>query len=93
MTRIVRIKIDVTKIDKNLLFKSEKTGAKYLDIALIETPNSQYGHTHMIVQSLPKERRDAGERGPILGNCKELGGGGGNAGPATTADSGEDIPW
>jgi len=88
-------KIDVTKIDKSLLFESQKTGAKYLDIVLIETPNSQYGDTHMILQSLPKKRRDAGERGAILGNAKEFsgGGGGGNAEHAVANDPGEDLPF
>jgi len=62
------IKIDCTKIEKKWLFAG-KNGAKYLDIILIEKP-SQWGDTHMVVQSVPKEAREAGERGPILGNAK-----------------------
>ncbi len=63
-------KIDVTKIEKARLFKGEK--GTYLDIVLIETPQSQYGD-YMIVQSVTKEEREAGKRGAILGNAKVLG--------------------
>jgi len=66
---MIKGKIDVTKIDKSALFKGKK--GTYLDIALIETPNSKYSDTHMIVQDIGKERRDAGEKGPILGNARD----------------------
>jgi K+/H+ antiporter YhaU regulatory subunit KhtT len=65
-------KIDLTKIDKSKLFKSEKTGAIYLDLVMIESPNNQYGQSHMIVQSVTKEEREKGIKGAILGNAKEL---------------------
>jgi len=64
------IKINLTKIDKSLLFKSEKTGAIYLDAFAIASPNNKYGQSHMIVQSMPKDRREAGEKGEILGNME-----------------------
>lgn len=64
-------KIDVLKIDKSKLFKGAK--GTYLDIALIETPNGQYGD-YMIVQSVSKEEREAGVKGAILGNAKNMGG-------------------
>lgn len=66
-------KIDVTKIDKTKLFLG-KSGAKYLDICLIETPNNQYGDSHMITQSVSKEEREKGVKGAILGNAKTFGG-------------------
>ena len=66
---MIRGKIDVKKIDKSALFKGAK--GTYLDITLIESPNDTYGNTHMIVQDIGKERREAGEKGPILGNGKE----------------------
>jgi len=62
-----RIKINVEKVDKKYLFKGEK--GTYLDLVLFESKNQQYGDTHMVVQSIPKEERDKGERGPILGNA------------------------
>jgi hypothetical protein len=66
----VQVKIDVTKIDKALLFKGAK-GA-YLDATVfidMDTPD-QYGNHGMVTQDIPKEARDAGEKGPILGNVK-----------------------
>lgn len=70
----INIKIDVTKILKEHLFQG-KNGAKYLDITLWENRDGvdSYGNTHMAVQALPKELRDAGQKGPILGNGREFG--------------------
>jgi hypothetical protein len=65
---MITAKIDVTKIDKNKLFKGEK--GTYLDIVLIESPNSQYGDDYMVVQGVTKEEREAGKRGAVLGNAK-----------------------
>lgn len=62
-------KLDVTKIDKTKLFRGQK--GVYLDIVLIETPNSEYGD-YMIVQQTSKEERLAGKKGAILGNAKIL---------------------
>lgn len=66
---MITAKIDVTKIQKERLYKGSK--GTYLDIALIPTPNSEYGD-FMIVQSVSKEERDKGVRGPILGNAKNM---------------------
>lgn len=63
-------KLDLTKIDKEKLFKSEKTGAIYLDIVIWESKEVKYDQTHMVVQSVSKEDRDAGVKGAILGNLK-----------------------
>lgn len=65
-------KIDCTKIDKTFLFKG-KAGT-YLDIALIPNKNGrdQYGNDGMIVQSVSKQARQDGKRGPILGNYVEM---------------------
>lgn len=60
-------KIDVTKIDKARLFVGKK--GKYLDVVLIETPNSEFGD-YMIVQGVSKEEREKGIKGAILGNAK-----------------------
>lgn len=64
-------KIDVTKVDKTHLFKG-KAGT-YLDIALItnKTGRDQYGNDGMIVQSVSKQARQDGHKGPILGNYVE----------------------
>ncbi len=68
---MIRVKLDVTKVDKSKLFIG-KNGAKYLDVILIETPNNQYGDDYMAVQEASKEERLAGKRGAILGNAKIL---------------------
>lgn len=63
-------KIDVTKIEKARLFKGEK--GTYLDVVLIPRENDQYGNDFMVVQSVTKEEREKGVKGPILGNAKFL---------------------
>jgi hypothetical protein len=70
---IITAKIDVTKIEKERLFPG-KNGAKYLDVVLIPTANDRFGNSHMVVQAVSKEERQAGVKGPILGNAKSLGG-------------------
>jgi hypothetical protein len=60
----VRLKIDVTKIDKSKLFRGEK--GSYLDATVFLNSNpDQYGNNGMITQDAPK-----GEQGAILGNAK-----------------------
>ena len=65
----VSIKIDVTKIDKSLLYKGAK-GA-YLDATVfIDSVQDKYGNNGMVTQDVSKEAKSAGEKGPILGNVK-----------------------
>lgn len=68
-----KLKIDVTKIDKSHLF----TGAKgtYLDLTLMDNRDGvdQYGNSGFIVQDVTKEKREAGIKGPIIGNWKHIG--------------------
>lgn len=67
---MILAKIDVTKIDKARLYIGKQ--GKYLDIALIPSQNDKYDNDYMIVQSVSKEEREAGKRGPIIGNAKIL---------------------
>jgi len=69
----ISVKIDVTKIDKTAMFKGAK--GTYIDVILLENRDGtdQYGNDYMVVQGLSKERREAGEKGPILGNAKVFG--------------------
>ena len=70
MKQTINISIDVSKIDKTELYTS-KNGRKYLSLSLLmRDEKDQYGYDGFIVQSISKERRDAGEKGPILGNAK-----------------------
>ena len=66
----VQIKLDVSKIDKTTLFKGAK--GTYLDATVfIDMDNKdQHGNNGMVTQDVSKEARDAGEKGPILGNVK-----------------------
>lgn len=85
MPNLITVKIDVTMIDKALLFKGSKKNAKdvlpqYLDLVLMpKAQQSNFGdwrdeQTHMVVQSISKEARARGEKGPILGNaCERIG--------------------
>ena len=69
MSGIMRLSIDVTKIDKNHFYNGSK--GTYLDVLMIPTPNSQYD-THMLKQSVSKEQREAGAEGPIIGSASPL---------------------
>jgi hypothetical protein len=66
---MISLSINVSKIDKARLFQGKQ--GQYLDAILIETPNSEYGD-YMIVESISKEERDAGNKGTIIGNAKIL---------------------
>ena len=67
----ISLKIDVTKIEKERLFKG-KNGAKYLDVTtFVDLDNpGQYGDHGFISQDVSKQERDNGVKGPILGNAK-----------------------
>jgi hypothetical protein len=66
----VKLKIDVSKIDKSLLFKGAK--GVYLDATVFINLDEadQYDNNGMITQDETKENREGGKNGPILGNCK-----------------------
>lgn len=72
---IIAVKIDVKKLLKEHFFQGKGT-ALYADLILIPTPTSAYNDSHMVCQSLPKELRDQGKKGPIVGNAKILKSGG-----------------
>ena len=71
---MIRIKLNLSKIDQTAVFEG-RNGARYVDLTLMENKKGldQYGNSHMCVQDLGKERRLAGEKGPILGNGKTIG--------------------
>ena len=68
MKRIIRLKIDVKKIDKDRLFTGSK--GTYLDATVfLDDSPGQYGDNGMITQDVSKEEREAGTKGNILGNA------------------------
>lgn len=66
----ISLKIDVSKIDKNRLFKGQK--GTYLDAtAFVDLDQlDQYGYSGMITQDVSKDERAQGVKGNILGNSK-----------------------
>ncbi len=68
---IISLKIDVKKIAKAHLFVGAK--GTYLDITLMEKDGGgvdEYGNAGFVSQSVTKEARERGERGPIIGNYR-----------------------
>lgn len=96
---IIKVKLDVSKIDKNKLFKGEK--GIYLDATILlkdDQPADSYGNHGMIVQDVTKAEREAGQKGPILGNVKIMGAVATKTGrQATSSDAAttafEDLPF
>jgi hypothetical protein len=62
-------------IKANAIYMTEKTAS--MDVTLMDNKNGQddYGNDGFATLDLGKDRRLAGERGPILGNWKDLDGG------------------
>lgn len=95
----ISLKINRDKIDPKRLFKGER--GTYLDAVLIPTPNNEHGNDFMIVQGVSKEEREAGVKGPIIGNAKFIGrkaeapsrGVTGRASEETAKPEGDDIPF
>jgi hypothetical protein len=65
--------INVTKIDKTALYEGKN--GKYLSLVFFDSKEGpdQFGNDGFVTQDLGKERRMAGEKGPIIGNWKEVG--------------------
>ena len=66
MSEILLGKIDIKKVDQSKWVKGEK--GTYMDIVVIPTPTNEY-NDFMIVQGVSKEDREAGIKGPIIGNA------------------------
>jgi hypothetical protein len=66
----VKLKINVSEIEKARLFKGKK--GTYLDATVFIDidQKDQYENNGMITQDVSKEEKDAGTKGPILGNCQ-----------------------
>lgn len=72
---MIVLNIDVTRIPKERIETNPKWKGKFLKLALRENKDGrdEKGNDGFIVIDLPKEARDAGQRGEIVGNWKELG--------------------
>jgi len=90
------IRINVSKIDKTALYDGKN--GKYLDLVMFENKNGedQYGNLGFVTQDIGKDRRLAGEKGPIIGNFKELQSRASNDTSNNSApidQNGDDIPF
>jgi hypothetical protein len=86
MNEIIEQLIDFRKLDQSCFFEGKtKDGHTPLYMKLSLVPRKEvgaYGDTHFITQDIGKDRRQAGEKGPIVGNGKPVQK---KAAPATTA--------
>ena len=98
-------------LEANNVFISPKNGSHNLDLTLMRNRDGkdQYGKDGFCTVDVGKERRLAGERGPILGNWEDLDGGNQRPGrdvsaaeatrrtapaaPAAPADEDSEIPF
>ena len=92
MSKIINIKIDVTKLDKDKFYKGEKGTYANLTIAENKDGESQYGDTHYVFESQYKEERDAKTPKNYLGNGKEFVFGS-NGATQTTETVDDDLPF
>jgi len=94
MGKIINVKIDVTKLDKNKFFKGKK--GTYANVTVAENMDgeSEYGDTHYVFESQSKEERDAKTPKNYLGNGKEfVFGNNGGTQTATTETVDDDFPF
>lgn len=66
-----KISINLDKIDMNRVRQDSKGNGRFIDLVEIDTPNDKYGNDFMVVQSVTKEERENGVKGPIIGNGKD----------------------
>jgi len=72
--KVIKVRIDVTKLNKEYFFKGEK--GTYADVTILfNEKKDQYDCNGMVVQDVPKPVRDANPdiKGNILGNCRVFG--------------------
>lgn len=69
---MIAIRLTRERVDAKHLYKG-KSGT-YLDMVLIENKDGvdQYGNSGFVAQSVSKEAKERGEKGPIIGNWKVL---------------------
>lgn len=69
---MITISLNVTRIDKTAIVDGKN--GKYLSLCLFANKNGpdQFGNDGFVTQDLGKERRLAGEKGPILGNYRDF---------------------
>lgn len=91
----ISMSINLDMIEKNHIIQGQK--GRYINVRLVNTPSSPYGHDYFVAQDIPKELREQGLRGPILGNGKAWGVGEGTKAQKEdrpeTIGSSDDLPF
>jgi hypothetical protein len=67
---MIKLSVSRKKIEAEHLHKS-KNGDTYLNLVLFDKEDD-YGNDGFVVQDISKEAREAGGRGPIVGNWRHL---------------------
>ena len=93
MSSIINVKIDVTKLTKDRLFKGEKGTYANLTIAAYMDGENQYGDTHCVYESQSKEEREAKKDKVYVGNGKEFVFSSNGATQGTTETVDDDLPF
>lgn len=95
MAKLIVLKVNLSAVNKEQLFKGAK--GTYLDLVLrLNDEPNQYGDHGMITQGVSKEMRAAGVRGAILGNAKimaDLQEKSAAAKPVVEEDLSDDLPF
>jgi hypothetical protein len=79
LPKTISVSVNLSKIDPQFISQG-KDGAKYLNLRLLHTPDSQYGNDYMVSQDLDKASRETAKasgdwpKTPILGNGKVFSG-------------------
>lgn len=96
MSRLIAVKIDLNKIDKEKhLYKGQKGLYLDLDVWVNDEPD-QYGNDASVSINQSKEQREAGEKKVYVGNGKKLFGWPKSEAPdnpMTTDAESDDVPF
>ena len=93
MGKIINLKIDVTKLDKEKFFVGKK--GTYTNVTVAENMDgeSEYGDTHYVYETQSKEEREAKTDKNYVGNGKEFVFGDAPQAMATETVSDDDLPF
>jgi len=64
--KAINASINLSMIDKSQIVEGKN--GKYINLRLVNTPDSKYGYDYMLTQDIPKELREQGLKSHILGN-------------------------
>jgi hypothetical protein len=92
---MISLSIKTEKLEKEHIIQGKN--GKIVAVVLFENKDGkgQYGDDGFVVQSVSKEAREAGVRGPIVGNWRYIGQGPSAGGNRNTQPEGvdEDVPF